>query len=262
MTVPANYTSDLKALNNFIKLALTRPTTGVVIGTNIAQLFTDLVTLNISVSATNDVGVGASTFILITVRGYVDEVAPAAPERVFFNVTSDVFTVRPLLTTPKCPIDGNRVFYPSSNLTLNCSLLNSTRGFIKNLVGCTLRPSDNLLRNQTYFINYTTVPGPFQGAISGQVIVNTQIRIPTCTVNGPARWVIAPVDSLNLTARVANQDPVPYFYRWNCSNTTSSREVQCPFNSNATVVPSYNISRNSLLSGRNYTFTMHILNAQ
>jgi hypothetical protein len=43
-------------------------------------------------------------------------------------------------------------------MNVSCALLNSTQGFVKNLTNCTVVPTDNLVKNATYFIRYTATP--------------------------------------------------------------------------------------------------------
>jgi hypothetical protein len=74
-----------------------------------------------------------------------------------FNTTMN-FTPKFVLKKTRCPADAGKFFNAPASMNVSCALLNSTQGFVKNLTNCTVVPSDNLVKNATYFIRYTAIP--------------------------------------------------------------------------------------------------------
>jgi hypothetical protein len=103
-----NYTQYLSQLNTLINQAVSKYNNTLVISTNITQLISSNVTLNITLKAFNDVGILSTTFILVKLLGGINilAVAPLTNSSYPFNV-SQVFVPTPLFTHPLCPMDFN-----------------------------------------------------------------------------------------------------------------------------------------------------------
>jgi hypothetical protein len=89
----------------------------------------------------------------------------------------------------------------------------------------------------------------------------TKVLQPNCSIHAPAKWTVDSLKDLNLIADIVNKDTVKYFYKWNCVNSTSAKQVQCPFNTNISSTPAFGVAKNSLVPSKDYTFTLSVLNS-
>jgi hypothetical protein len=230
------------------------------IGSSITSLITADVFLNISVFAINDVSVKSVNYTLVTLRGSYEDVVFNTMSTILYNTTTN-YTIVPTLVKPNCAADANIVYSLPVNSTLTCTLMNSNQTIIKNLTSCTLRSTDNLTKNATYYVRYATVAAISNTtkAINATVKVVTSILTPNCVVSGPA--TAYSVTGFSLIPTITNKDTVNYSYRWTC-NSTGNTNIGC---GNYSVINNANttltIAKNNLTSNKNYTFIFQILNS-
>lgn len=93
--------------------------------------------------------------MIVRVSGNIEEMEVEPLPAISFDTNSSI-TIRPRVKKPACKKDQGRVFELPSQYIVSCYLLSAAQTIIKSLNNCRVRPTDNLAKNQTYFIRFYT----------------------------------------------------------------------------------------------------------